>query len=82
MKLIHSDVSHKERGWIETTTFKYYYLDETTGDVLYRETENHDNPYKRVNSYEDRQTEKRVLKPHEIPEEVRKKLNQLLGKKI
>lgn len=78
LKLIHSEHSTKESGWIETTTYKSYYLDEKTGEVTYEESQDCDNPYKSGNSYTGRPIEKRVLKPLEIPENVRKKIRQLM----
>lgn len=80
LKLIHSEHSTKESGWIETTTYKSYYLDETTGEVTYEECQDCDNPYKSGNSYTGRPIEKRALKPHEIPDEVRRKIKQLMEK--
>lgn len=81
MKHIHTESHSSEKGWIETTTRQSYYLDEKTGEVVYEEHQDCDNPYKKTGRYENRLIERRVLKPHEIPAEVRAKIRQLIEKK-
>ncbi len=78
MELIHTDTHKEEKGWKESAEYKQYFLDRETGQVTLVVTEDCDNPYPGKESYSDRETERRVLKPKEVPPKVRIKIEKLL----
>ena len=79
MVLIHTDTHKEEKGWKESAEYRQYFFDKETGQVTLVVTEDCDNPYPGKESYTDRETERRVLAPNEIPVTVRRKIDELMG---
>ncbi len=77
MRLIHSDSNTNEAGWTETTTYKKYFLDESTGEVTLVTTVDVDCPYKPAKNCTDKEISRETLSPEQIPPIVREKISQI-----
>jgi hypothetical protein len=78
MEFVHGETYKQEKGWKEKATYTQYFFDRETGEVTLLVTEDCDDPYPNGESYTDKEIERRVLTPNEIPPIVRRKIAELI----